>query len=108
MRDKFNFKFKTGDANLVKPGEYYLELNADNSIKALKKREDNGTLSDILVDQAAVTAAEEDAVDDFKDTLEVGTATIDVTTVENGKITVNPGTGKGGFSKFEITVTGVE
>lgn len=48
MRNKLIPDFKTGDPNLVKPGEYYLEFDETNQIKCIKKRSDAGSLETII------------------------------------------------------------
>ena len=95
MKDKFNFRFKTGDENLVKVGEYFVELTSDNSeIKVIKKRMDNLQMRVIAINPSE---------------LETKTVTYDVETRDNptetsDTITINPSSGKEGLIKAIVNL----
>jgi len=91
MRKRIKFDVEIGDANYVKPGEYFAELSADGStIIALKKRR-----ADLILETVASTPV----------ATETKTVTIDLANVDSGDtVEVTPTSGKT-LSKVTINIT---
>ena len=92
MRKQIELKIEVGDANYVKPGEYFAQLDANNQLTAIKRRNDDLTLTDV-VDTPLV-------LEDNK-TLSKSLAALKA----GDKITVTPSSGKDAMSKVTITIT---
>lgn len=90
MRKQIKLNVEIGDANYVKPGEYFAELTPDGKeIATLKKR--NGSLELVtLLDRPTK--------------LEAGTATKSIASLKaNDKLVIEPSNGYDGLSKVTIT-----
>ena len=125
MRKQKKFTAEMGDANYVKPGEYFVELSADGTeIVSLKKRQDDLSLKEVastpLVIENNKTATATGATwevtpssgkDAMKKAtvtipLEEGSATKSIASLTSGDtLVLEPGTGKVGLSKVTITFT---
>lgn len=92
MRKQIEMKIEVGDANYVKPGEYFAELDANNKLVSIKQRQDDLSLKEV-VDTPLV-------LEDNK------TLTKSLAALKAGdKITVTPSSGKDAMSKVTITIT---
>ena len=95
MKRKVNLRLVTGDPNLVTKDEIYVEMAADGTITALKKRNDAGELVTIV----------DEHVDQYK--LEDNkTKTQSLAALSEGDtIEVTPTSGKDGMKKVTVTIT---
>lgn len=125
MKKQLKFKFEVGDANYVKPGEYFVELTPDGTeIAAIYKRDDDLSLKSVISKTLAVEANKavtassasftvnpssgKDAMKKVTVTvpLEEGTQTKSIASLTAGDtLVLTPGTGKVGLSKVTITFT---
>lgn len=124
MRKLIEFKIEVGDANYVKPDEYFGELSADGTtITSIKRRADDLSLQTItstpldIEDNKAATAnattfvvnptSGKDAMKKATVTipLEEGAATKSIAALEAGTLVIEPSEGKLGLSKVTITFT---
>ena len=85
MRKQIELKIEVGDANYVKPGEYFAQLDANNQLTAIKRRNDDLTLTDIVDTPVAVETNKE-------------------VTITTSPATVNPTSGKDAMAKATVTV----
>lgn len=85
MRKQIELKIEVGDANYVKPGEYFAQLDANNQLTAIKRRNDDLSLTDIVDTPVAVEANKE-------------------VTITTSPATVNPTSGKDAMAKATVTV----
>lgn len=85
MRKQIELKIEVGDANYVKPGEYFAQLDANNQLVAIKRRNDDLTLTDIVDTPVAVETNKE-------------------VTITTSPATVNPTSGKDAMAKATVTV----
>ena len=86
MKKQLKFKFEVGDANYVKPGEYFVELTPDGTeIAAIYKRDDDLSLKSVISKTLAVE-------------------TNKTVTASSASFTVNPSTGKDVMKKVTVTV----
>ena len=94
MKTKVNLRLVTGDPNLVTMDEIYVQLDANGTITALKKRNDAGELVTIV----------DEHVDQYK--LEDSkTQEISIAAIKAGDtINVTPTSGKDGMKKVVISV----
>ena len=91
MRKQIELKIEVGDANYVKPGEYFAQLDANNQLTAIKRRNDDLTLTDVVDTPIAVETNKE--------------STVSLATLAEGDtIEVTPSTGKDAMSKVTITI----
>ena len=92
MRKQIKLNVEIGDANYVKPGEYFAELTPDGKeLSALKRRNDNLELVTVLTTSAR---------------LEAGTATKELSELSGGDtLVIEPSDGYDGLSKVTITFT---
>lgn len=124
MRKQITFKIEVGDANYVKPGEYFGVLSADGTtITSIQRRGDDLSLEPIvehleLENNKAVTATSASVVvtpssgkDAMKKVtvtipLEEGTATKSIASLTAGDtLVLEPAEGKLGLSTATITFT---
>lgn len=85
MRKQIELKIEVGDANYVKPGEYFAQLDANNQLTAIKRRNDDLTLTDVVDTPVAVETNKE-------------------VTITTSPATVNPTSGKDAMAKATVTV----
>lgn len=85
MRKQIELKIEVGDANYVKPGEYFAQLDTNNQLTAIKRRNDDLTLTDIVDAPVAVETNKE-------------------VTITTSPATVNPTSGKDAMAKATVTV----
>lgn len=85
MRKQIEMKIEVGDANYVKPGEYFAQLDANNQLTAIKRRNDDLTLTDIVDTPVAIE-------------------TNKAVTITTSPATVNPTSGKDAMAKATVTV----
>lgn len=85
MRKQIELKIEVGDANYVKPGEYFAQLDANNQLTAIKRRNDDLSLTDIVDTPVAVETNKE-------------------VTITTSPATVNPTSGKDAMAKATVTV----
>jgi len=91
MRKQIEMKIEVGDANYVKPGEYFAVLDANNKLIAIKQRQDDLSLKEIVDTPVAVESNK--------------TLTKSLASLKAGdKITVVPSSGKDAMSKVTITI----
>lgn len=90
MRKQIKLNVEIGDANYVKPGEYFAELTPDGKeIATLKKRNDSLELVTLL---------------DRPAKLETGTATKSIASLQaDDQLIIEPSNGYDGLSKVTIT-----
>lgn len=123
MRKQFKLEVEVGDANYVKPGEYFAELTDDGKeISAIYRREDDLSLKSLvsetlaLEDNKAATAtgasfeitptSGKDAMKKATVTvpLEEGSATKSIASLTAGDtLVIEPSDGKLGLSSVTIT-----
>lgn len=85
MRKQIELKLEVGDANYVKPGEYFGTLDANNKLTAISVRQDDLTLKPLVDTPVAVE-------------------TNKAATITTSPATVNPSTGKDAMAKATVTV----
>lgn len=85
MRKQIELKIEVGDANYVKPGEYFAQLDANNQLTAIKRRNDDLSLTDIVDTPVAVETNKE-------------------VTITTSPATVSPTSGKDAMAKATVTV----
>lgn len=85
MRKQIEMKIEVGDANYVKPGEYFARLDANNQLTAIKRRNDDLTLTDIVDTPVAIE-------------------TNKAATITTSPATINPTSGKDAMAKATVTV----
>jgi hypothetical protein len=91
MRKQIELKIEVGDANYVKPGEYFAQLDANNQLTAVKRRNDDLTLTDVVDTPVAVETNKE--------------STISIKALTEGDtIEISPSSGKDAMAKVTITV----
>ena len=125
MRKLVEFKIEVGDANYVKPGQYFGELSADGkTITAIKRREDDLSLSTVVSTPLAVEDNKAATADSTtfvvnpstgKDAMKKATVTIpldanktqsySIAALEAGDVEITPSSGKLGMQKVTITFT---
>ena len=94
MKRKVNLRLVTGDPNLVTKDEIYVEMAADGTITALKKRNDAGELVTIVDEHV-----DQYILEDSK------TATVDLKTAAAGQtINVTPTSGKDAMEQVVISI----
>lgn len=94
MKTKVNLRLVTGDPNLVTMDEIYVQLDANGTITALKKRNDAGELVTIVDEHV-----DQYELEDSK------TQEISIAAIEAGDtINVTPTSGKDGMKKVVISV----
>lgn len=94
MKTKVNLRLVTGDPNLVTMDEIYVQLDANGTITALKKRNDAGELVTIVDEHV-----DQYELEDSK------TQEISIAAIEAGDtIDVTPTSGKDGMKKVVISV----
>ena len=94
MKKRVNYRLVTGDPNLVTADEIYVEMTADGTITALKKRNDAGELVTI--------------VDQHVDLPELETNkgySLDLASATAGTIEISPTEGKDAMEKVTLTIT---
>lgn len=95
MKRKVNLRLVTGDPNLVTKDEIYVEMAADGTITALKKRNDAGELVTIVDEHV-----DQYELEDNK------TKSQSLAALEEGDtIEVTPSSGKDGMKKVTVTIT---
>ena len=124
MRKQVKFSIEVGDANYVKPGEYFAELTNDGKeISAIYRREDDLSLKSLvsetlaLEDNKAATATGasfEITPTSGKDAMKKATVSVPLETkavsysiaaLEAGSVEITPTEGKLGMTKVTITFT---
>lgn len=93
MRKQIELKLEVGDANYVKPGEYFGVLDENNRLTAIKVREDDLTLR-TLVDLPTVLESNKAVTIDFDTYTE--------------PVVIEPTDGKDAMSKVTVTITSTQ
>lgn len=87
MRKQLKLTVEIGDANYVKPGQYFATINDKGEITSLKRREDNLELKEIAETPLAL--------EDNKE--------VTVKSLSNGKAVISPSSGKDAMKKVTVT-----